>query len=277
MMIPLSDYREIVQLALAEDIGGGDVTSHALIPADQRAVARMRVKKPGVICGLHVAETVFNAVDHGLIVELMARDGDAVTAGQEVLEVSGSARSILTAERVALNFVQQLSGVATQTRACVDAVFGTRAQIIDTRKTVPGMRVLQKYAVRCGGGANHRMGLYDMALIKDNHIAVAGGVREALEAVAGKADRVEIEVDTIEQLRAALDAGTAHILLDNMTVEQMRDAVAITAGRAVLEASGGITKANLRSVAETGVDHISLGFLTHSAPALDIGLEISLS
>lgn len=266
-----------MQLALAEDIGAGDVTTNNIVPAGKRAIARMVAKKPGVICGLHVAETVFNAVDHGLIVELMAKDGDAVVPGQEVLEVSGPARGILAAERVALNFVQQLSGVASETRKAVDLIAGTRAQVIDTRKTTPGMRALEKYAVRCGGGGNHRMGLYDMVLIKDNHISVAGGIGPALEAVTGKAEKIEIEVDTIDQLRAALNAGAKHILLDNMSVPGMKEAVDLVNGRAILEASGGITPANIRAIAETGVDHISLGFLTHSSPALDIGLDIFLS
>lgn len=276
-MIPLSSYEDIVQMALAEDLGQGDITSNAIIPADKRAVARMIAKKSGVVCGLQVAETVFNAVDHGLIVELMARDGDAVEAGQEVLEVSGSARSILSAERVALNFVQQLSGVASETRKVVDLIAGTKAQVIDTRKTTPGLRSLEKYAVRCGGGGNHRMGLYDMVLIKDNHIAVAGGVAAALQAVSGRSEKVEIEVDTLDQLREALGAGAKFILLDNMSPAVMKEAVAITNGAAVLEASGGITPTNIRAVAESGVDLISLGFLTHSAPALDIGLDIFLS
>jgi len=276
-MIPLSSYEDIVQMALAEDIGSGDITSEAIIPADKRAIARMIVKKPGVICGLHVAATVFNAVDHGLIVEFMAKDGDAVKAGQGVLEVSGPARSILSAERVALNFVQRLSGVASETRKIVDLIAGTKAQIIDTRKTTPGLRVLEKYAVTCGGGGNHRMGLYDMVLIKDNHIAVAGGIGPAMEAVAGRSEKIEIEVDTIDQLRSALNAGAQNILLDNMSPTQLKEAVDLCNGRAALEASGGITPANVRAVAESGVDLISLGFLTHSSGSLDIGLDIFLS
>lgn len=276
MSLPVFAYQEIVQIALAEDIGDGDITSNSIIPADKRTVARMVVKKPGVVCGLHVAETVFRAVDHGLAVELMAKDGDDIQSGQEVLEVSGFARSILSAERVALNFVQQLSGVASETRKMVNIVAGTKARIIDTRKTTPGMRILEKYAVTCGGGGNHRMGLYDMVLIKDNHIAIAGSVTAALQAVAGRSEKVEIEVDTLDQLREALACGARYILLDNMAPVVMKEAVAITNGAAVLEASGGITPATIRAVAESGVDLISLGFLTHSAPALDIGLDIAL-
>lgn len=277
MSLPLSQYDDIVRLALAEDIGAaGDITSLATIPADRLASARMIVKTPGVICGLDVAATVFMAVDPLLNVTLLAADGDSVVAGQGVLDVTGPARSILTAERVALNFVQQLSGVASQTRRLVDIVAGTNAQIIDTRKTTPGMRALEKYAVRCGGGGNHRMGLYDQILIKDNHIAVAGGVTAALAAVQGRAERTEIEVDTIDQLREALDAGARFVLLDNMPPAQLAQAVAINAGRAVLEASGGITPSTVRAVAETGVDLISVGWITHSAPALDIGLDITL-
>ncbi len=205
MSLPLSQYDDIVRLALAEDIGAaGDITSLATIPADRLASARMIVKTPGVICGLDVAATVFMAVDPLLNVTLLAADGDSVVAGQGVLDVTGPARSILTAERVALNFVQQLSGVASQTRRLVDIVAGTNAQIIDTRKTTPGMRALEKYAVRCGGGGNHRMGLYDQILIKDNHIAVAGGVTAALAAVQGRAERTEIEVDTIEPERSPI-------------------------------------------------------------------------
>jgi nicotinate-nucleotide pyrophosphorylase (carboxylating) len=277
MTLQPCDYEDILRLALTEDIGGGDITSDTIIPVGQRASARMIAKAEGVICGLPVAQAVFTAVEPGLSVTLLAQDGDIVSAGQAVLEVEGPARGLLAAERVSLNFVQRLSGVASETRKFADAIFGTKAQIIDTRKTTPGMRSLEKYAVRCGGGGNHRMGLYDMVLIKDNHIAVAGGVAAALEAVKERREDVEIEVDTLDQLREALEAGAKFILLDNMTPSMLREAVDITDGRAVLEASGGISLSSVRAVAESGVDRISAGFLTHSAPALDVGLDIFLS
>lgn len=277
MSLPLSDYENIVRLALAEDIGSGDITSQATIPADKTAKARMIVKHAGVICGLHVAEAVFNAIDHKLVVAVIAKDGDQLKVGTEVLEVSGSARSILAAERVALNFVQRMSGVATQTRKLADVITGTKAKLCDTRKTTPGLRALEKYAVRCGGGINHRMGLYDAILIKDNHIAVAGGITAALKAAKDKAQQIEIEVDTLDQLYEALGAGAKFILLDNMTPAQLAEAVTINAGRATLEASGGINAHNIRAIAETGVDLISVGSITHSAPALDIGLDITIA
>jgi len=274
--LTLSSCEDIVQLALAEDVGAGDVTSAATIPVDAIATATMVFKVEGVVCGLDVAETVFHAIDPALDVTFMAADGDSVAAGKVVMAITGSARAILTAERVALNFVQRLSGVASQTRKLVDAIAGTTAQLTDTRKTTPGLRVLEKYAVRCGGGVNHRMGLYDAVLIKDNHIAVAGGVTAALATCAGWAGKVEIEVDTLEQLTEALDAGAKFVLLDNMPPAVLSQAVAMNAGRAVLEASGGITPATVRAVAETGVDVISVGWITHSAPALDVGLDIAI-
>jgi len=275
-MLPLSSYEDIVQLALSEDIGAGDITSESIIPEGQMATADMIAKDDGVISGLDVAATVFGAVDAGLDITFHAQDGDRVKKGAMLLSVSGSARSILVAERTALNFVQQLSGVATQTARLAGLIAGTKAKLCDTRKTVPGMRILQKYAVTCGGGVNHRMGLYDAVLIKDNHIAVAGGIKPALTAVADRAEKIEIEVDTLDQLREALEAGAKYILLDNMSPDTMREAVAITNGRAVLEASGGITDETIRAVAESGVDLISTGWITHSPPALDIGLDIRL-
>lgn len=274
--LALSSYEDIVQLALAEDVGAGDVTSSATIPDEATATATMVFKVDGVVCGLDVAETVFHAIDPALDVTFMGADGDSVAAGTVVMVITGSARAILTAERVALNFVQRLSGVASQTRKLVDAIAGTAAQLTDTRKTTPGLRVLEKYAVRCGGGVNHRMGLYDAVLIKDNHIAVAGGVTAALVACADRAGKVAIEVDTLAQLTEALDAGAKFVLLDNMPPAVLLQAVAINAGRAVLEASGGITPATVRAVAETGVDVISVGWITHSAPALDVGLDIAI-
>lgn len=276
MNYAIPDFSALLALALAEDIGAGDVTSLATIPEGASAKADMVFRAAGVVCGLPVAEAVFRAVDPALAVSAHAKDGDRVEAGACVLTVLGPARAVLAAERTALNFVQRLSGVASETRKLVDAVAGTKAQLTDTRKTTPGYRALEKYAVTCGGGVNHRMGLYDAVLIKDNHVALAGGVAAALAACAGRAEKVEIEVDTLEQLREALAAGAKFVLLDNMPPAMLREAVSITAGRAVLEASGGITPATIRAVAETGVDVISVGWITHSAPALDVGLDIHL-
>ncbi|MBU6234794.1 MAG: carboxylating nicotinate-nucleotide diphosphorylase, partial [Alphaproteobacteria bacterium] len=232
-------------MALAEDVGAGDITSNATIPADAMAEAVMAFRAEGVVCGLPVAAHVFK----GLQIEMLAQDGDRVKAGQAVMRIKGNARALLAAERVALNFVQRLSGVASETRKLVDLITGTGAQLTDTRKTTPAYRALEKYAVRCGGGVNHRMGLYDAVLIKDNHIAVAGGVVPALAATKGLAEKVEIEVDTLEQLSEALGAGAKYVLLDNMPPAVMREAVAITAKRAVLEASGGISPTTIRAVA----------------------------
>ncbi len=275
MSLHPSAYEDILRLALAEDVGDGDVTTIATVPADRTAEAVMLAKGQGVVCGLVVAEAAFRMVDSALRVDLLARDGDMVAPGMELLRVSGPARGILTAERVALNFVQRLSGVATQTHRLVEAVAGLHTRITDTRKTTPGMRALEKYAVRCGGGVNHRMGLYDRVLIKDNHIAVAGSVAMALGAVGAHAD-AEIEVDTMEQLGEALAAGARYVLLDNMAPDVMARAVALTQGRATLEASGNITVDTVRLAALSGVDIISAGCITHSAPALDIGLDIAL-
>ena len=273
----------IIDLAFAEDIGAGDLTARTVIPAEAHASGRMLLKSAGVISGLDVVTRVFARIDPAIHWRTLAVDGDSLAAGSVIGEIDGPARSVLTAERTALNFVQRLSGVATLTRAYVDAIAGTGARIVDTRKTTPGMRVLDKQAVQHGGGSNHRIGLFDGVMIKDNHIAALGGDDAIGDAVA-RARRqiphtvkIEIEVANLDQLRLALESGAEIIMLDNMTVETMREAVAITAGRAILEASGGITLATVRAVAETGVDLISVGALTHSALALDISLDLKIS
>lgn len=266
-----------VEAALAEDLPGVDVTSVATIPADARGVADFNARGSGVVAGLAVAELVFGSV-LGQDVEVIHRtpDGARVTAGDSVLSVGGLTRGLLTAERTALNFACHLSGVATATAAWVDALAGTRARVLDTRKTLPGLRALQKYAVGCGGGVNHRFSLSDRAMVKDNHVIAAGGVVPALEAVraAYPTLRVEVEVTDLDQLRALLEAGCEEILLDNMSPETMAEAVRITAGRASLEASGGLTLERARAVAETGVDFISVGALTHSVVVFDLGMDL---
>jgi nicotinate-nucleotide pyrophosphorylase (carboxylating) len=278
------DYlSRIVDLALEEDIGLGDITTLATVPADRQATGHFLAKGDGVISGLRVVAAVFARVDPAIQYRPRVADGDPVRAGDRFAEVSGSARSLLSAERVALNFLQRLSGVATATARYVEAVRGTRARVIDTRKTTPGLRLLEKEAVRHGGGHNHRFGLSDGVLIKDNHLAAIGGPDRIARAIAAARDlaphtlRVEVEVTSFEELEQALEARADVILLDNMSVEQMADAVRHVDGRAMLEASGGITLASIRAVAETGVDLISSGALTHSAPSLDISLEIDLA
>ncbi len=275
-------WEAIIDLALAEDIGTGDVTTLATVPAGTRARAAMIAKAEGVISGLAAAAAVFHRVDAGISVVPCVTDGTAVQPRTVIAEVEGPARGILMAERVALNLVQRLSGVATLTARYVAAVAGTKARIVDTRKTTPGLRVLEKQAVRDGGGHNHRVGLSDGILIKDNHLAAIGGpdrIARAIErarAFAPHTLKVEVEVTTLEEVQQALDAGADVILLDNMDLETMRRAVELVAGRALLEASGGITLSTVRAVAETGVDLISVGALTHSAPALDISLDFAL-
>lgn len=275
-------WEAIIDLALAEDIGTGDVTTLATVPAETRARGAMIAKAEGVISGLAAAAAVFHRVDAGVSVVPRVTNGTAVQPKTVIAEVEGPARSILMAERVALNLVQRLSGVATLTARYVAAVAGTKARIVDTRKTTPGLRVLEKQAVRDGGGHNHRVGLSDGILIKDNHLAAIGGpdrIARAVErarAFAPHTLKVEVEVTTLEEVQQALDAGADVILLDNMDLATMRRAVELVAGRALLEASGGITLATVRAVAETGVDLISIGALTHSAPALDISLDFAL-
>jgi nicotinate-nucleotide pyrophosphorylase (carboxylating) len=267
----------VVRRALEEDLGrAGDLTTDLIVPAGQQASARLVARKAGTIAGLDVAETAFRLIDPAIQFRRETYDGAASGQGNVLAIVEGSARSILMAERVALNFLGHLSGVATGTRALVDAVKGTKARIVCTRKTTPGLRVLEKYAVRCGGGFNHRFGLDDAVLIKDNHIAAAGSLAEAVRrARAGLAHmtKIEVEVDTLAQLEQALALGIDTILLDNMSLDDLRRAVALAKGRAVLEASGNVTLETVRGIAETGVDHISSGAITHSAPALDVALD----
>lgn len=278
--LPPPLIEDAVDRALAEDLGrAGDITSAATIPPDASADAIIAARRPGVIAGLPLAEVAFRRLDAAVAFDAAFSDGSAVEAGAVVARISGNARAILSAERTALNFLTHLSGIATLTRRYVDAVAHTRARITCTRKTIPGLRALQKYAVRCGGGSNHRFGLDDAILIKDNHLAVSGGVAEAIrraKAFAGHLTTIEVEVDTLDQLQEALAAGAQVVLLDNMAPAMLREAVAIAAGRAVLEASGGITLDTVAAVAETGVDYISSGAITHSAPALDLALDISV-
>lgn len=277
--ISASVLDEIVRRALAEDIGNGDVTTEAVVPAEAYAVARAVCKSNGILAGIPVAEAVFRTVDPEVLFQSFAKDGEWGTVGFTIFEVRGAARSLLIAERTALNFLQHLSGIATRTARCVGLVHGTKARIVDTRKTTPGLRVLEKYAVRVGGGCNHRFNLSDGVLIKDNHIAAAGGIAEAVRRARKNAPhllKIEVEATTLGQVQEALDAGADAILLDNMPPELLRQAVQLVAGRAVTEASGGITEENLREIAETGVDIISLGALTHSVEAMDISMSLTL-
>ena len=266
-----------VSTALEEDLGSaGDITSALTIPDGMQAVARLIARKPGHIAGLTCAEVAFRLVDPTLRFTAVMADGDAVEAGAPLATIAGPAHSLLTGERVALNFLGHLSGVATATAALVAVVAGTKARIVCTRKTIPGLRALQKYAVRCGGGFNHRFGLDDAVLVKDNHIAAAGGIAPALSrlrAGLGHMARVEVEVDTLAQLEEVLALGVDTVLLDNMPPQMLQQAVALTKGRATLEASGNVTLATVRAIAESGVDYISSGAITHSAPNLDIGLD----
>ncbi len=270
---------DIVRRALHEDLGQGyDITTDSLIPADHRGKAVMRTRQDGVLAGLEAAFAAFHMLDKTLKITAHAKDGENLAAGQDILSVEGLSRSILTGERTALNFMTHLSGIATQTRAYVEAVKGTKARITCTRKTLPGLRTLQKYAIRRGGGQNHRFGLGDAVLIKDNHIALAGGIDIALEAArknAGHMLKIELEVDTLEQLEDALQYKFDVVLLDNMAPDMLRQAVTLVDGRILTEASGGVTLDTVRAIAETGVDMISVGALTHSVTALDIGLDVS--
>ncbi len=271
-----------VRAALDEDLGrAGDITTLATIPAGRQATAVMALRKPGVVCGVPVAEAVFRAIDPRLKFEALAEDGARMPGDRApIARISGDARAILSAERVALNYVCRLSGIATMTARYVDLVAHTNAKICCTRKTTPGFRALEKYAVRSGGAMNHRFGLDDAILIKDNHVAVCGGVRQALraaKAAAGHLVKVEVEVDTLDQLREVVEEGADVCLLDNMNADQMREAVRIAAGRVKLEASGGINVDTVKIIAETGVDLISSGALTHSSPILDVGLDIEIA
>ena len=271
------DIDAFVAATLAEDLGTiGDITSAAVIPADARFTGVMDSRDPIVVAGLDLAEAFFRALDPDVRIERLVRDGQQVTAGTELMRLEGAGRAMLTAERSALNTVQHLSGIATMTRAYVDAIKRTGAILLDTRKTIPGLRVLEKYATRMGGARNHRMGLWDAAMIKDNHVAVAGGVAEAVRrAKAAGIAQIIVEVDRIDQIEPALEAGATHLLLDNMPPVMLREAVALVAGRVPTEASGGVNLDTIRAIAESGVTYVSVGRLTQSAPAADIGLDFA--
>jgi nicotinate-nucleotide pyrophosphorylase (carboxylating) len=276
------EIRSAVRVALHEDIGSGDVTTLACIPPEATAAAVMIAREPLTLAGLAFAEAAFRELSPNVRIRRLAQDGTSVPAGGGVLEIQGTARAILTAERVALNFVQRLSGVATATAQYVAAVAGTTARILDTRKTTPGWRRFDKYAVACGGGSNHRVGLFDLVLIKDNHLAaLAEATPNPVTAAVGRARqlypglRVEVEADTPTQVRLAVDAGADIVLLDNMPLAVLREAVIIVGGRAQTEASGGVTLSTVRAIAETGVNFISVGAITHSARSVDLGLDFA--
>ncbi len=276
MAVAVDTVERLAYAALAEDVGDGDITTDATIDADAAGEAELVLKEPGVVCGLDVAEAVFRALDAELRFERLVDEGTLVGGATAVARVSGPLRAILTGERTALNFVGRLSGIATLTRRYVDAVAGTGAAILDTRKTTPGLRVLEKHAVAIGGGRNHRLGLDDGVLVKDNHLRATGSIREAVERLRAATHLpVEVECETLEQVSEALAARADALLLDNMRVDELRAAVALARGRARLEASGGVTLDNVRAVAETGVDEISVGALTHSARSLDVSLELA--
>lgn len=271
---------QIITLALNEDIGTGDITTLSTIPADKTALGRFVAKEDMILCGIDLAAHIFARVDPSIELKANFKDGDAVKKGDVIATVSGNAQNVLTGERTALNFMQRLTGIATRTHASVAEVAGTNAKITDTRKTTPGLRVLEKYAVRVGGGTNHRFNLADGVLIKDNHIAVSGGIKNAVKnarAVIPHTLKIEVEVETKEQLAEALDAGADIIMLDNMSYDLMRECVGIVSGRALVEASGNMGEKNLREVAETGVDIISIGALTHTVKAADISLKFQIS
>ena len=265
----------LVTASLAEDIGGGDLTTNGIVPAAARCRASLVLEEPGVVCGVPAAASVFTTLDPAVAVEVLVEERVRVPASTVVARLDGPARAMLTGERTALNLLGRLCGIATLTARYVDLVEGTGTTILDTRKTTPGLRVVEKYAVSCGGGTNHRTGLHDGILIKENHLRIAGGIHAAL-ATLGSPDgfTVEVETETLDEVAEALEAGADRILLDNMTVEQVAQAVELAAGRVPLEASGGISLATVRSYAETGVDFISVGALTHSARSLDVSLEV---
>ena len=274
------DLDDFVQRVLAEDLGaGGDVTSNATIGAGARFTAEMNARQPIVLAGIEIAAAFFRSLDRDVAIEQLANDGDRVDSGGAILRLSGNAQAMLTAERSALNTLQHLSGIATLTRQYVDAIAGTGAVLLDTRKTIPGLRVLEKYAARMGGAQNHRMRLDDGVLIKDNHVAVCGGVAEAVRKAkaANTGLQVQVEVDRIEQIEPALGAGADRLLLDNMPPAVLREAVTLVRGRVPLEASGGVNLDTIRAIAESGVDFISVGRITQSAPAVDIGLDYAMS
>ncbi|MDT8759388.1 carboxylating nicotinate-nucleotide diphosphorylase [Sphingomonas psychrotolerans] len=271
------DLAAFIRTTLAEDLGeAGDITSAAVIPEDAMFEGVMDSRDAITVAGLPIAEAFFRALDPEVAIERLVQDGAHVPAGTDLLRLRGKARAMLTAERSALNTVQHLSGIATLTRLYVDAIQGTGATLLDTRKTIPGLRVLEKYATRMGGAQNHRLGLWDAAMIKDNHVGVAGSIGEAVRrAVAAGIARIIVEVDRIDQIAPALDAGATHLLLDNMAPETLREAVALVAGRVPTEASGGVRLDTIRAIAESGVTYVSVGRLTQSAPAADIGLDLA--
>ncbi len=277
MTIDGFDLDAFVRATLAEDLGErGDITSAAVIPADARFDGVMDSRDAITVAGLEIAEAFFRKLDPDIHIERLVEDGDRVMAGTDLMRLSGNARALLTAERSALNTVQHLSGIATMTREYVDRIAGTGAILLDTRKTIPGLRLLEKYATRMGGATNHRMGLWDAAMIKDNHVAVAGSVAEAVaRAVRAGIERIIVEVDRVEQIEPALAAGATHLLLDNMDAATLRGAVTLVGGRVPTEASGGVRLDTIRAIAETGVTYISVGRLTQSAPAADVGLDFS--
>ncbi|AHF87749.1 nicotinate-nucleotide pyrophosphorylase (plasmid) [Rhizobium leguminosarum bv. trifolii WSM1689] len=275
--LPRLIVEPLVRAALLEDLGlAGDITSASVIPRDHRSTVVMAARQPGVIAGLDAAELAFTLVDPEIVMRRHLQDGDAVKPGDVIATIEGPSRGLLSGERTALNFLGHLSGIATVTAGIAAAIQGTKASVACTRKTTPGLRALEKYAVRAGGGMNHRFALYDAVLIKDNHVAIAGGVAEAIRrarAGVGHMVKIEVEVDTLDQLREAMETGVDAVLLDNMTPDQLREAVAIVAGRAITEASGRVTPSTAAAIAASGVDLISVGWLTHSAPVLDIGLD----
>ena len=276
---PHFDVNDFVRRVLAEDLGsGGDITSAATIDADARFTAEMNCRQPIAIAGIDIAIAFFRALDQGVRIDKLTRDGERVAAGTVLLRLEGNARAMLAAERSALNTLQHLCGIATLTRQYVDVIEGTEATLLDTRKTIPGLRLLEKYAARMGGAENHRMRLDDGLLIKDNHVAVAGGVAEAVRSAkaANTGFPVQVEVDRIDQIEPALEAGADRLLLDNMSPPVLREAVALVAGRVPLEASGGVNLETIRAIAETGVNYVSVGRITQSAPAVDMGLDYSL-
>ncbi|QCB54984.1 carboxylating nicotinate-nucleotide diphosphorylase [Sphingopyxis sp. PAMC25046] len=277
--LPDFDFDAFVRATLAEDLGaGGDITSMATIPADARFGGVMDSRDAIIVAGLPIAERFFRALEPGMEIEILVDEGAEVAAGSDLMRLSGNARALLTAERSALNTVQHLSGIATMTRQYVDALAGTGATLLDTRKTIPGLRVLEKYATRMGGAKNHRMGLWDAAMIKDNHVAVAGSVEEAVRRAvdAGIADII-VEVDRVAQVEPALNAGATHLLLDNMSLDELRQCVTLVGGKVPTEASGGVRLDTIHDIGATGVTYVSVGRLTQSAPAADIGLDFALA
>lgn len=271
------ELRNMIERFLCEDIGAGDLTTNSIVQADAVSHGYVISRESGVVAGLPLAKMVFQILDPGIEFRALARDGDKIDRGMVLAEIFGNARAILTGERLALNLLQHLSGIATRTARLVELAAGKKSRIVDTRKTTPGLRIIEKYAVRVGGGYNHRFGLFDAVLIKDNHIKIAGGITQAVEAArrgSPHTARIEVEVEDLAGVNEALAAGADIIMLDNMTAERMREAVDLIAGRALVEASGGISEENIRAAAEAGVDLISIGALTHSVKSLDISLDI---